>query len=88
MNPWKRKFYFYVSEVIFIEEIPVKLLDSDYTYLMKRTHTITRKLGFFSYHFIKFIHGEEKLIEMGSRKESKLTTTFKKEAANGNQMEK
>lgn len=56
MNSWKRKGIFYVSDLVY-------QCDKDgYTV---RVH---RKLDFIAYHLIKWIHGEEKLIEMANKR--------------------
>jgi hypothetical protein len=50
MNPWKRDGLVYIYRREWIEG-PIK-------------HTLVRKLDFVTYHLIKWIHGESKLIEM------------------------
>ncbi len=50
MNPWKRKWFFYKAVMIH--------LGNGFT--VERT----TKLDFISYHMIKRIHGEKKLIQM------------------------
>lgn len=55
MTNWKRKGLFYYYEF--------DILDSNYFW------RLTKKLNFFTYHIIKWVHGEETLEKMGkSRK--------------------
>jgi len=53
MNRWKRRWWWYECEVT----RPVGMV-----YVMKTK----RKLSFVAYHLIKYLHGEEKLIEIGN----------------------
>lgn len=50
MTPWKRKGFFYYA-----------MLQAQ---KRGRLITITRKLDFISYHLIRLIHGDDKLIDM------------------------
>lgn len=50
MNPWKRKGFFYYATGIKIF-LGLQVL-------------VTKKFDFFSYHLIKLVHGEKKLIDI------------------------
>jgi len=52
-NPWKRNYLVY-SCVLVVENRSFRT-------------EITKHLDFISYHLIKFIHGEKKLIEMANK---------------------
>lgn len=52
-NPWKRKLYYYYAKTAF--------------YSKSHKLEVTRCLGFFSYHMIKWYHGEQKLVDMAMR---------------------
>lgn len=54
-NPWVREGLFYVATLQFCRPSGDKF---------HKVGTITRKLDFISYHLIKKIHGEQKLIDM------------------------
>lgn len=56
MNNWKRRGLHYYAEFVEPAQHP----------MLKRI-TITRSLGFISYHLIRLIHGEEKLERMRTR---------------------
>lgn len=55
-NPWKRKLWWYEVTMI-----------CPYITLSGESMDVTRKLGFVSYHLIKYFHGEKRIIEMGTK---------------------
>jgi hypothetical protein len=54
-NPWRQEGFFYVARL----ELTRICTDGRY-----RAAHMERKLDFVSYHLIKWIHGEQKLIDM------------------------
>lgn len=55
MNPWKRKGLSYTTKLYF------------WSPELNQEIVILKKLGFISYHLIKWLHGETALMDMASR---------------------